>query len=74
MPQELKNPTKLTVQLPEVMGLKLNEAAKVNGVTRTALVIQALVKDYGPTVDEYVKFHMAAGKTRKEAEAMWESL
>ena len=74
MPQELKNPTKLTVQLPELMGLKLNEAAKVNGTTRTQLVIEALIPTYGPTVNEYVKFQIKAGKTQKEAEAMWESL
>ena len=74
MSQPLKNATTVSVRLPEIMGLKLNDAVEATGQTRTQLIIEALIPLYGPDADEYVKFQIKAGKTQKEAEAMWESL
>ena len=59
----------ISIRLPEVMAAKLNEAARVNHTTRTALIIDALV-DYYPTKDEFIEFHTAKIGA-ENAEKLW---
>ena len=70
----MANTIPVNIRLPELLAANLEEAAKVNKTTKTALITQALVKDYGAKIEQFIAFQIKAGKTQKEAEAMWESL
>ena len=63
--------TSMTFRMPEMMALKIESLAEATGRKKSELVVDALVPAFGPSVEEFVKFHMGDGKTRKEAEEEW---